>query len=90
MFEVDLSVFDLKGLRLYSPPLTPRLYSSMLGSVQGSETSRILGLCMLELRGYNWTHKEILTELYSMIRPLRYLLIGVFRVEPIKCVTTEE
>lgn len=53
MFEVDLSVFELKGLTLY---FFPRLYSFMLGSVQGSETSRILGLCMLELRGYNWTH----------------------------------
>lgn len=87
MFEVDLSVFELKGLTLY---FFPRLYAFMLGSVQGSETSRILGLCMLELRGYNWTHTDIFSALYSMIRPVRCLLIGACRVEPLKCMTTGE
>jgi hypothetical protein len=62
----------------------------MLASVQDSETSSILDVCMLELRGYNWTQKKIFSVSYSMITDLLYRLIGAFRVELIKCTITGE
>lgn len=58
--------------------------------VQNSETSNILDLYMLELRGLDWTQKKIFSVSYSMVRAFLCRLIDAFRVELIKCMITGE
>lgn len=62
----------------------------MSGTVQDSETSNILDVYMLELRGFDWTQKKIFSVSFSMIRALFCRLIDAFRVELFKCMITGE